>query len=282
MSGVRLLCSISISDIACMKTHPEREWCVPPLLDFDHWHCLHENPSRTWVACASSAWFWSLTLAVWNPIQRVSGMRLLCFISMADIACMKSHPASEWCAPPLLDFDCWHCLHEIPSRTWVACASSARCRSLTLPAWNPIQLVSGLLLLCSISIADIACMKSHPDRKWCVHLLLDFNHWHCLHEIPSRLSVVSASSAWFQLLTLPAWNPMQRVSDMSLCSISITDIAHTKSHPGSEWCAPPLLDFDLWHIILFILQFVATLLSSLLLTPLTYLRFTGRWGLQCC
>ena len=197
--------------------------------------------------------------------------KIIELIFSAEIACMNSHPVREWCAPPLLDFDHWHCLHEIPSRPWVVCASSARFRLLTLPAWNPIQRVSGVCLLCSILITDIACIKSHPGCEWCAPPLLDFDHWHCLHEIPSSMWVVCASSARFWSLTLPAWNPIQSVSGVRLlCSIAISDIACIKSHPGSEWCAPPLLDFDLWHINLSILQFVAILLCSLLLTPLIY------------
>jgi len=174
------LCSISITDIACMKFHPGSESCAPPLLDFNHWHCLPEIPSSSWVVCASSARFRSLTLPAWNPIQGVSHVRLLCSISTTDIACLKSHPVRESCAPPLLDFDHWHCLHEIPSRKWVMCTST-RFRSLTLPAWNPIQRVSCVGLLCSISITDIACMKSHPGSESCAPPLLDFDHWHCLH-----------------------------------------------------------------------------------------------------
>jgi len=188
VSCVRL-CSISITDTACMKSHPVRESCGPPLLDFDHWHCLHEIPSREWVMCTSSARFRSLTLPAWNPIQFVSRVLLRCSISITDIVCMKSHPGSELRAPPLLDFDHWHYLHEIPSREWVLCTSSTRFRLLTLPAWNSIQSVSHVHPLCSISITDIACMKSHPGSELCAPPLLDFNHWHCLHEIPFRMWV---------------------------------------------------------------------------------------------
>ena len=240
-----------MTDISCMKCHPGSELCAPPLLDFDHWHCLHKIPSRKWVVCTSSAWFWSLTLPAWNPIQAVSCVRLLCSILITDIACMKSHPVCESCTPPLLDSDHWHCLHEIPSRKWVlcapllldsdhrhclhgipsrewvVCAHSARFRSLTLPAWYPIQSVSHVRLLCSISITDIACMK-FPSRQW----------------------VVCTSSARFKSLTLPAWNTIQPVSHVRLlCSILITDTACMKSHPGSESCAPPLLGLNHWHCL---------------------------------
>jgi len=113
------------------------------VLYIDCWHCLHQIPSREWVVSASCARFRLLTLPASNPIQGVSREHLLCSISIADIACIKSHPDSESRAPPVLDFDCWHCLHQIPSSWWVVSAS-------------------------------------------CV----DFDCWHCLHQIPSRKWVV--------------------------------------------------------------------------------------------
>jgi len=221
------------------------------LLDFDCWHCLHEIPSSLWVVCTvHTAWFWLLTLPAWNPIQGVSCVHLFCLILIADIACMKSHPECELCAPAVLDFDCWHCLHETPSRVWVVCTCPAWFWLLTLPAWNPIQGVSCVHLFCLTLIADIACMKSHLGSELCAPALLDFDCWHCLHEIPSRVWVVCTCPAWFWLLTLPAWNPIQRVSCVHLlCLILIADIACMKSHPESELCAPALLDFDCWHCL---------------------------------
>ena len=211
------------------------------LLDLDHWHCLHKILFRQWVICSIFAWFWLLTLLVWNLIQTVSPVQLLCLISIADIAYMESHPVCESYAAPLLDFDYWHCLHGIPSSLWVLCSSFAWFQLLTLPAWNPIQSVSPVQLLFLISIADIACMKSHPgcescavpfldfhcwhclykipSRVWvlCSFSLLSFHCWHCLYEILSRVWVLCSSSAWFPLLTLPAWNLIQKVSPVQLC-----------------------------------------------------------------
>ena len=74
--------------------------------------------------CTSSAWFQSLTFPAWNPIQAVSSVHFLCLISITDISCMKSHPDSELCAPPLLDFNHWNSLHEIPFRKWAVCPSA--------------------------------------------------------------------------------------------------------------------------------------------------------------
>jgi len=215
------LCLILIADVACMKFHPGCELCAPPLLYFDCWYCLHEIPSRVWVVC------------------------LLCLIVITDIAYMKYHPGCvlfapllyfdcwhclheipgcELCAPPLLYFDCWHCLHEISSRVWVVCTSSALCWLLMLLAWNPIQFVSCVHILCFILIADFAYMKSHPDCELCASPLLYFDCWHCLH-----------------------WNPIQAVSCVHLlCFNLIADIACMKSHPGCESCASPLLYFDCW------------------------------------
>jgi len=203
VSCVYFLCLILIADIACMKSRPGCELRAPSLIYFDCWHCLHEIPSSLWVVCPSSAWFWLLTLPAWNSIQTVS-----------------------WCAPSLLDFDC---LHEIPSRVWVVCTFSDWFWLLTLPTWNPIQGVSCVHLLWLILIANIACMKSHPDGELCAPSLLVFDCWHCLHEITSRWWVVCFFSAFFWLLTLPAWNPIQNVS----------------------WCAPSSLDFDCLHEISF-------------------------------
>jgi len=164
---MHLLCLISIADNSYMKSHSGSELCASSLLNFHCWQCLHEIPSSMWVVCSSSAWFWLLTMPAWNPIQRVSCVCLLCSISIADNACMKSHPACESCAPPLLNFYCWQCLHEILSREWVVCASSAWFLLLTMPAWNPIQAVSCVHLLCLISITDNVCMKSHSACELC-------------------------------------------------------------------------------------------------------------------
>jgi len=196
VSYVHLLCSILIADNTCMKFHPGCELCAPPLLDFHCWQChpgselcappllnfhcwqcLHEIPSSSWVMCAFSAWFPSLTMSAWNPIQLVSRVCPLCLISIADNACMKSHPVCELCVPPLLDFHCWQCLYEISSSMWVMCTSSAWFPLLTMSLWNPIQNVSCVCLLCLISIADNACMKSHPECELWVPPLLDFHYW---------------------------------------------------------------------------------------------------------
>ena len=62
----------------------------------------------------------TLNLPLYFIIQRIFPPPVLdwwlCSISIADIACIKSHPVGESWAPPVLDFDCWHCLHQIPSR----------------------------------------------------------------------------------------------------------------------------------------------------------------------
>jgi len=115
VSHVPLICLLSIADITCMNSHPGSESCATHLFDFHCWHSLHELPSRKWVMCSCSAWFPLLTFPAWTPIQVVSDVQLLCLISIADITCMNSHPASESCAAALLDFHCWHYLHELPS-----------------------------------------------------------------------------------------------------------------------------------------------------------------------
>jgi len=283
-----LLCLISIADIACIKSHPAGELWVPPVLDFDCWHCLHQIPPSGWAMSASCALFWLLTLPASNPIQTVSRECLLCLMLIADIACIKSHPESESWAPPVLDFDCWHCLHQIPSSWWVVSASCAWFQLLTLPASNPIQFVSCEHLLCLISIADIACIKSHPVGELWAPPVLDFNCWHCLHQIPSRGWVVSASCAWFQLLTLPASNTTQWVShECLLCSILIADIACIKSHPGSESWAPPVLDLDCWHCLhqipssLWVMSASCALFRLLTLPASNHLQFVSHERLLC-
>ena len=220
MSCVHHLCLITIADLAwpCLHKIPSSLWvvCTSSLLDFNHWPCLHKIWSRLWVVCTSSGSFQLLTLPTWNLIQGVSSVHLLCLLSINDFAFMKSYPVCELCAPLLLDVNHWHCLHEIPSREWVMCTSSAWFQvltlpswipsrewvvctspwfqSLTLPSWNPIQEVSCVHHLCLISITDIACVKSHPESELCAPPLLDFNHWHCMHEIPSREWVVCPSA----------------------------------------------------------------------------------------
>ena len=202
VSAVQLPCLMSIADIACMKSHPGSECCAAALLDIHCWHCLHEIPSSEWVLCPCSAWYPLLTWPAWNPIQRVNAVPLA-----------------------LLDIHCWHGLHEIPSSQWVLCCCSAWFPLLTWPAWNPIQQVSAVWLLCLVSIADMACMKSHPASECCVAALLDVHCWYGLHEIPSSEWVLCCCSAWFPLLTLPAWNLTQTVSPVQfLCFILIYDI----------------------------------------------------------
>ena len=246
VSHVQLLSLISTADIVCMNSHPGCESWAAPQLDFHCWHCLHELSSRVWVMGSSSAWFLLLILPVWTLIQNVSHGQLLSLISIADIACMNSYPESESWVAPLLDFHCWHCLNELLSRQWVMCSSSAWFPLLTLPAWTLIKTVSHVQLLCLISIADLACMNSHPGCESCAAPQLDFHFWHCLHELSSRLWVMCSSSAWFPLLTLPAWTLIQAVSHVQLLSlISIADIACINSYPGCESCAAPLLLFPL-------------------------------------
>ena len=196
---VQLLCLIFISEIACIKSHPDCESCVAPLLDFYYWHYLYDLLSRLWVICSSLALFPFLTLFAWTSIQRVGCVQLLCLIFIADIVWMKSHPESElyaapsldfhyWhyikphpesmlCEAPLLDFHCWYFLGDILSREWVICSFSARFLLLTLPAYTPIQEVSCVQLCaasCFMSIADILCINSYPESELCAAPLLDF------------------------------------------------------------------------------------------------------------
>jgi len=225
-----------------------------------------------WVLCSSSAWFPLLTLPAWISIQDVSPMQLLCLISIADIVCMNFHPGCEFCAVSLLGFHCWHCLHKMPSSWWVLYSFFTWFSLVISPSWNPIQSVSPVQLLCLISNGNIACIKCHPESESCATPLLDFHCWHCLiifyagcesctvslldlqcwhclHEIPCRLWVLCSSFAWFPLLILFAWNPMQAVSPVQLVFlISIANIAYIKSHPESESCAA-LLDFHCQHCL---------------------------------
>ena len=134
----------------------------------------------------------------------MSHVQLLFLISIADIACMNSYPASESCAAPLLNFYCWHCLHELLSSKQVMCSSSAWSPLMTLLAWTSIQGVSLVQLLCLIFIADIACKNSYPGCESCIAPLLNFHCQHCLYEFLSRkwvsVPLLNLSSAWFWLL----------------------------------------------------------------------------------
>ena len=166
---MQLLCLISIADIVWMKFYSESELYAAPLLYFycyivcmesytesglctapffDCWHCLDEILSREWAMCSSFALFLLLILPAWNPIQKVSCIQLLYFISIADIACIKSYQGSKLCvilcfisiadivcikfhlvcesyAAPWLDFYGWHYLYELSSRRWVMCSFCA-------------------------------------------------------------------------------------------------------------------------------------------------------------
>ena len=205
-SHVQLFCVISIADIACMNSYAESEPYAALLLDFYCSYCLHELLSRKWVMCSFSAWCPLLTLP-------------------AHIACMGFYPAHEWlcsssawcllltlpawgliqlvscCAAPLLDICCSHCLHGVPSRLWVA-----------------------VQLLCLMSIADIACMNSHPECELlcssCLNFIADIAGMNT-HPV----SESCAAPAWFLLLTLPTWTSIQSVS----------------------FCEASLLDFYYWH-----------------------------------
>jgi len=155
VSCVYLLCLITIADIICMESHLGSKLCV------------------------FFAWLWLLTLLAWNPIQAVNCTHLLCLILIADIACMKSHLVCELCVASLLDFDCWHCLHEILSRMWVVCIFSAQFTLLTSFAWNLIQEVS------------------------CVSPLLDCDHWHtALYWLVCSYSIALSA---LQTLNIPGF-----------------------------------------------------------------------------
>ena len=148
VSHVQLLCFISIVDIACMNSHPVCESCA-----------------------SSCALFPLLTLPAWTLIQFVSHVQLMCLISTADITCMNYHPASELCAAHMLDFHCWHCLHKLSSREWVMSASV-----LDFCCWHYLhELPSRQWDMCSIYIADITYMNSHPESESCAGCVL------CLH-----------------------------------------------------------------------------------------------------
>ena len=286
---LHLLWLISISDIACMNSYPGSEsLSAPPLVDFHFWHCLYELLSSLWVICTSSGWFPFLTLPTWTPIQVVSHLHLLWLISIADIACMNSYPASESSAPPLVDFHSWHCLDELLSRMWVICTSSGWFPFLTLPAWTPIQVVSHLHLLWLISIPDIAWMNSYPGSESSAPPLVDFHSWHCLDELLSSKWVICTSSGWFPFLTLPAWTPIQHVSHLHLlCLISIPDIRCLNFYPACESYAPSswflLLNLPVWnpiqnvsHVQLLYLIFIAKIayIKSLLGCELLFLFLT--------
>ena len=261
---------------------------------FHCWHCLHKIPSREWVICSSSAWFLLLTLTVWTSIQKVSHVQLLCLIYIAnivcttsiqivsymqpiyliyidDIMCMNFHPASsEWCAAPLLDLHCWHCLHELQSslwepcaallcdfhcwyclhellcRKWAICSSFAWFLLLILLAWTPIQKVSHVQLLCLMSIAHIACshcLHGLLSSLWvAVQLLclMSIAHIACMGSHPASEWLCS-SSVWCLLLTLPAWGPIQIVS---CCAAPLLDIycSHClHGVPSRSWVAVQLL-----------------------------------------
>ena len=283
VSHLHLLCFISIADIVCMNSYPGSESSASSLLGFHSWHCLHELLSREWVICTSFAWFPFLTLPAWTPIQFVSHLHLLCLISIPDIACMNSYPGSESSAPPLLDFHSWHCLHELLSSLWVICTSSALFPFLTLLAWTPIQDVSHLHLLCLISILNIACINSYPGCESSAPSLLDFHSWHCLHELLSREWVICTFFAWFSFLTLPAWTPIQGVSHLHLCLVSIPDIACMNSYPASESSAP-LLYFHSWHCLYELLSSKWVICTSawfpfLMLPVWTSIQFVSHVGL---
>lgn len=152
-----------------IKPHTDSALCAATLLDFHFWNCLYKIPFRLWVLC-SSAWFLLLTLLVWPSIQVVSHMQLISSISISDIICLNFYPEGGLCVAPLLDFYCWHCLDEIPSREWVICSSFSWFPLLTLhktssreyvvwssfawfsllifPGWHFIQGVSHMQLLC--------------------------------------------------------------------------------------------------------------------------------------
>jgi len=195
---------ISITNIACMKSVPGSKSYVASLLNFYIWHCLHENSSSQWVKCCFYAWFPVLTLPAWNPIQRVSHIQLYCLLFTANTVYMKFHPACESCAALLLDFYCWIFLHKILSREWVM-GIFAWLLFLTMLAYNLMQEVSHMQLLCLISMPNNACIKSHLGCESYTASLLFFHCWHCLHKIPSSLWVMCSSFAWFLLLTMPVW-----------------------------------------------------------------------------
>ena len=142
----KLMCFISIADIACINSYPVCESCAAHVLDFYCWHYMHELPSSKWAMCSSYAWFPLLTLPAQTLIQgvshvsfcvqQVSHRQLMDFFSIANIACIKFHLASESCAPPV---PCFHCLHKLPSRKWVMCTFCALFPLLTLLAWTLIQ-----------------------------------------------------------------------------------------------------------------------------------------------
>jgi len=180
----------------------------------------------------------------------VSYVQLLCLISIANIACMESYPASESYNIFLLNFLHWQFLHEIWSREWVACSFFAWFSCLMMPAWHLIQRVSFVQLLCLISMPDNACIKSHLVCELCAFPLLYFHGWQCMNEIPSSLWVRCSSFAWFLWLTMYACKFIQNVSHVQLlCLIAIADNTFMKSHTDCESCAAILLYFHCWQFL---------------------------------
>ena len=199
--------------------------------------------------CSFSSSFLLLIVSASNPIQRVNYLQLLCLIFIVNIAWIKSHLESELYAALLFDFHCWQCLLETLSRKWVVFSFFALFPLLTLPAWNLVQRVSYVQLLCLISMANIA---SNPIQTVCYMqaALLDIYFWKFLYKILSRLWVLCSSFAWFLLLTLLIWPPIQVVSHVQLlCFIFIPDITHLNFYPESGFYAAFFLDFHYWHCL---------------------------------
>ena len=243
---MQLLCLISIADIAWMKFYSESELYAAPLLYFycyivcmesytesglctapffDCWHCLDEILSREWAMCSSFALFLLLILPAWNPIQKVSCIQLLYFISIADIACIKSYQGSKLCVDSLLHFHCWHCVHKISSSLWVICSSLAWFLWLTLPIWTVIQEVSYVQLLCLIFVVDIVCINFQEVS--CMQLF-------CLIAI--------ADIVWMKPYA-------ESESCVGLLLLSITYIGCINFCPVGKSCIVPLLDFQCWHFL---------------------------------
>ena len=133
--------------------------------------------------------------------------KLMYFISVADIACMNSYLVCESFAAHVLDFYCWHYMHELPSSKWAMCSSYA---------WFPLHKLSSREWVMSASVLDFCC-------------------WHYLHELPSRQWDMCSSCAQFTLLTLHTWTPIQKVSHVQVvCFVSIADIASMNFYPESE------------------------------------------------
>ena len=236
--------------------------------------CHHEIPSSLWVAGHSPSSIWITDMPTWNPIQRVSCWALPSSIWITDMppwnpiqnvscwalpklylnhwhASIKSHSGCELLGTSQALFESLTCVHEIPSRLWVAMHFPSSIWITDMPPWNSIQGVSCYALPKLYLNHWHASMKFHPGCELLGTSQALFESLTCVHEIPFRVWVAGHFIGSIWITDMPLWNPIQHVSCWALHRLYL-NYWHVfmKSHPACELLCTFWVPSNHWHVFM--------------------------------